>query len=197
MPDRLDSFGNIWQAWIFLILPDRHGFSSDERFITNALPGHHLSVHGNLGSYKKKRVTIDKQVRVIPYTVKKRLAIFPSPGGISLTKPSLTVLVSDIPAGDGKIPNLFLQCKMTNFCSIHCPTWNHPEDVPLVHHVHVYCLLTKTVANNKFNSVEVGCFASAQVVVPNSQQISCLDGSFPTREARVRSPAGTCRSRDL
>jgi hypothetical protein len=50
--------------------------------------------------------------------------------------------------------------------------------------------------------VEVGCFASAQVVVPNSQQISCLDGSFlecslPTREARVRSPAGTCQSRDL
>ncbi len=51
-------------------------------------------------------------------------------------------------------------------------------------------------------TVEVGCFASAQVVVPNSQQISCLDGSFlecslPTREARVRSPAGTCQSRDL
>ena len=50
--------------------------------------------------------------------------------------------------------------------------------------------------------VEVGCFASAQVVVPNSQQISCLDGSFlecslPAREARVRSPAGTCQSRDL
>jgi hypothetical protein len=51
-------------------------------------------------------------------------------------------------------------------------------------------------------TVEAGCFASAQVVVPNSQQISCLDGSFlecslPAREARVRSPAGTCQSRDL
>ncbi len=38
--------------------------------------------------------------------------------------------------------------------------------------------------------------------VPNSQRISCLDGSFlecslPAREARVRSPAGTCQSWDL
>ncbi len=43
---------------------------------------------------------------------------------------------------------------------------------------------------------------SAQVEVPNSQRISCLDGTFlecslPTREARVRSPAGTCQSWDL
>jgi hypothetical protein len=58
------------------------------------------------------------------------------------------------------------------------------------------------IQTGKGNIVEVGCFASAQVVVPNSQQISCLDGSFlecslPTREARVRSPAGTCQSRDL
>jgi hypothetical protein len=45
--------------------------------------------------------------------------IFPSPAGMSLTKLSLdgnTVflpresLVSDIPAGDGKMANLFLQC---------------------------------------------------------------------------------------
>jgi hypothetical protein len=51
-------------------------------------------------------------------------------------------------------------------------------------------------------TVEAGCFASAQVVIPNSQQISCLDGSFlecllSMREARVRTPAGTCQSRDL
>jgi hypothetical protein len=62
---------------------------------------------------------------VINYTVK-RLAIFPSPAGMSLTKLSLTgknlmknlttvflameSLVSDIPAGYGKIANLFLQC---------------------------------------------------------------------------------------
>ncbi len=50
--------------------------------------------------------------------------------------------------------------------------------------------------------VEAGCFTSAQVVVPNSQQISCLDGSFlecslPAREASVRSLVGTCQSRDL
>jgi hypothetical protein len=53
---------------------------------------------------------------------KKRLPIFPSPAGMSLTKLSLdgnTVikffptresLVSDIPAGDGKIDKHFLQC---------------------------------------------------------------------------------------
>jgi hypothetical protein len=56
--------------------------------------------------------------------------------------------------------------------------------------------------HKKVSIVEVGCFASAQVVVPNSQQISCLDGSFlecslPAREARFRSPARTCQSRDL
>jgi len=55
---------------------------------------------------------------------KKRLAIFPSPAGMSLTTLSLAVnnlymtslfllresVVSDIPAGDGKLANLFLQC---------------------------------------------------------------------------------------
>jgi hypothetical protein len=56
------------------------------------------------------------------YTVKKRLTIFLSPAGMSLTKLSLAgklfpprdlgrvwSLVSDIPAGDGKMANLFLQ----------------------------------------------------------------------------------------
>ena len=55
---------------------------------------------------------------------KKMLMIFPSPAGMSLTKlslggnydviyklfPSRDSLVSDIPAGDGKMANLFLQC---------------------------------------------------------------------------------------
>ncbi len=47
---------------------------------------------------------------------KKRLMIFPSPAGISPTKLSLggnnnrESFVGDIPAGDGKIDNLFLQC---------------------------------------------------------------------------------------
>ncbi len=55
---------------------------------------------------------------------KKMLMIFPSPAGMSLTKlslggncdviyklfPSRESLVSDIPAGDGKMANLFLQC---------------------------------------------------------------------------------------
>jgi hypothetical protein len=56
------------------------------------------------------------------YTVKKRLAIFPSPVGMSLTKLTLAgnlfhtreSLVVDIPAGDGKIANLFLQCTFFN-----------------------------------------------------------------------------------
>ncbi len=47
----------------------------------------------------------------------KRLAIFPSPAELSLTKLSLTrpgrVLVSDIPAGNGKIANLFYSVSMT------------------------------------------------------------------------------------
>ncbi len=51
--ERILLIPSVWQAWILMILPDRHGFSSDERFITNALPGHHLSVYGNLGSCKK------------------------------------------------------------------------------------------------------------------------------------------------
>jgi hypothetical protein len=52
---------------------------------------------------------------------KKRLSIFPSPPGMSLTELSLDMgiiklfsaretLLSDIPAGDGKINNFFLQC---------------------------------------------------------------------------------------
>ncbi len=41
--------------------------------------------------------------------IKKRLEIFPSPAGMSLTKLTLTGN-SDIPAGDGKLANLFLQC---------------------------------------------------------------------------------------
>jgi hypothetical protein len=51
---------------------------------------------------------------------KKRLAVFPSPAGMSLTKLSLAGiielfparerLVSDIPAGDWKTVYLFLQC---------------------------------------------------------------------------------------
>ncbi len=42
---------------------------------------------------------------------KKRLTIFPFPAGMSLTKLYLDgSLVCDIPAGDGKMANLFLQC---------------------------------------------------------------------------------------
>jgi hypothetical protein len=52
---------------------------------------------------------------------KKELAVFPSPAGMSLIKlflggnnlvfsPPRESLVSDIPAGDGKMANSFLQC---------------------------------------------------------------------------------------
>ncbi len=52
----------------------------------------------------------------------KGLAVFPSPAGMSLTKlslmgnnllfPAKESLISDIPAGDGKTANLFLQCTL-------------------------------------------------------------------------------------
>jgi hypothetical protein len=48
----------------------------------------------------------------------KRLAILPSPAGMSLTKLFLAAresLVSDIPAGDGKIVNLFYSVYTYNF----------------------------------------------------------------------------------
>jgi len=83
----------------------------------------------------------------------KRLASFPSPAGMSLTTlslgrnidviyklfPARESVVSDIPAGDGNIANLFLQCLikkesegrnpksmcfMTNYSSL-CPKWFH------------------------------------------------------------------------
>jgi hypothetical protein len=59
---------------------------------------------------------------------KKELAIFPSPAGMSLTKLSLggkktklfpprKSLISDIPAGDGKTANSFLQCGVAHIDS--------------------------------------------------------------------------------
>jgi hypothetical protein len=46
---------------------------------------------------------------------KKRLLIFPSSAGMSLTKLSLNNLIIpgqwDMPSGDGKTVNLFLQCR--------------------------------------------------------------------------------------
>jgi hypothetical protein len=48
-------------------------------------------------------------LRPLNCTVKKRLAIFPSPDWISQTKLSLAGIIY-IHGGDGKIGNLFLQC---------------------------------------------------------------------------------------
>jgi hypothetical protein len=62
------------------------------------------------------------------YTKKKRFASFPSPAGmLLLNSPWAGItelflprgsLVSDIPAGDGKLVNLFLRCGVlaTNYC---------------------------------------------------------------------------------
>ena len=65
----------------------------------------------------------------LQYTVKK-VKNFPSPAGMSLTKRSLAgnneiipgiwrVWFSDIPAGDGKIINLFLQCTVYTLFSLY------------------------------------------------------------------------------
>jgi hypothetical protein len=66
---------------------------------------------------------------------KKRLAVFPSPAGCHLPNspwariklfPARESLLSDIPAGDGKAANLFLQCSHITskkyFCVSHPPT---------------------------------------------------------------------------
>jgi hypothetical protein len=57
----------------------------------------------------------------------KRLAIFPSPDGMSLTKLSLAKesLVCAFSAGDGKIANIFLQC------SVHSSKKDAKNDIPL------------------------------------------------------------------
>ncbi len=73
------------------------------------------------------------------YYTEKRLSIFPAPDGMSLTKLSLAGnyliipawenMVSDIPAGNEKIYNLFLQCSILEakkaavpgLCSASCP----------------------------------------------------------------------------
>ncbi len=84
-----------------------------------------LKYHILAGCEKKKNDIFSKQYSTRPlsyiqYTVKKRSAIFPSPAGMSLIKFSLPgiiqlfparkkSLVSDIPAVDGKIDNLFVQ----------------------------------------------------------------------------------------
>ncbi len=59
---------------------------------------------------------------------KKRLAVFQSPAGMSLTKLSLTgsnliipireSLVSDIPAGDGKTNNFFYSVRSSGFTKL-------------------------------------------------------------------------------
>ncbi len=51
------------------------------------------------------------------YTVKKALPFSsPQPSCTKQTPPGRKILVSDIPAGDGKIVNLFLQCMLQYVC---------------------------------------------------------------------------------
>jgi hypothetical protein len=44
------------------------------------------------------------------YIVKKKIAFFPSPAGMFKLFPPSKSMISDIPAGEEKIANLFLQC---------------------------------------------------------------------------------------
>ncbi len=88
-------------------------------FIADSVPW--LYIHPSDSRYLKKyqlhfSTPLTRRCRRILHC-KNRLAIFPSPGGMSPNKLSLagnkksflakTSLVSDIPAGDGKIANLF------------------------------------------------------------------------------------------
>ncbi len=76
------------------------------------------------GRYVLKYVTLEIVNKFYNLHCKKNFSIFPSPAGVSLTKLSLggnnlymtslfpprESLVSDIPAGNGNIEKLFLQC---------------------------------------------------------------------------------------
>jgi hypothetical protein len=66
------------------------------------------------GASKVKYNTLLKERHILYEYIhcKKRLTVFPSPAGMSLTKLSLAgkSLTSDTLAGDGKTANLFLQC---------------------------------------------------------------------------------------
>ncbi len=55
------------------------------------------------------------------YTVKKRLAVFPSPAGMSLTELSLAGN-NDVPAGDGKFSKLLPAVGWGTLYSCMCPT---------------------------------------------------------------------------
>ncbi len=82
---------------------------------------------------------------------KKRLAIFPSPAGMSLTKLSLAGNNLIIPAqggfgkwNHGKIDNLFLQCIM-GIAAL--PLWSSPIDSPIVEE---FWTMTCSVIKKKF-----------------------------------------------
>jgi hypothetical protein len=74
--------------------------------------------------------------KCLQQTLKKRLIIFPCPAGMSVIKhwPARESLVSDIPAGDGKIDNLFFTVKRP-VLSMYVSTQRGPE-------LHLECVYT-------------------------------------------------------
>jgi len=100
------------------------------------------------------------------YTVKKRLAVFPSPAGTSLTELSLagnnliTVflaresLVSDIPAGDGNVANLFLQSTGTGQTKIISKLICHKQFISFMKISDVTCYgLQRSVKKNELQNM--------------------------------------------
>ncbi len=99
--------------------------------LTAPFQGESLVLHKIVQYYlfRSNSIGTGRNVVFVPYyvtrcTVKKGLATFPSPVGMSLTAswagivklfPARENLVSDIPAGDGNVGNLFLRCGEASF----------------------------------------------------------------------------------
>jgi hypothetical protein len=79
--------------------------------IRNIAENRHFLTQTIRGKLKKNMKMVS--IRTEATTLSKRLVVFPSPAGMSLTKSSLDgknsreSLMSDFPAGDGKTANLF------------------------------------------------------------------------------------------
>ncbi len=81
--------------------------------VTPLAPAQNVSrVHASSVERPPETTSEARTLIITMFTVKKRFADFPSPAGMSLAKlyPAMESLVRDIPAGDEKTANLFLQC---------------------------------------------------------------------------------------
>ena len=127
---RTGSFQKVWMRSIKRTVVSRMGRSVstyDDRTRANWAPQAPSSLKGQEGYFVSS-----------PVHCKKRLASFPSPAGMSLTKLSLAgnndviyklflpreSLVSDVPAEDGNIANLFFYRVVTSLIrGDHPPAW--------------------------------------------------------------------------